>query len=263
MAIKIGHASIDERGKATGGTAGDQTGKEVCIRGWYNSGWHTVLRPKTGTLAEKSAKACEAACTNDHIGYDQGQRNTLNAKAKAVSYDISKITADCACDCSALMHVCAIAGGANLTYGSNALTTRRMVHAFEKSGDYEKLTDSKYLTTDKYLRRGDILVNPGKHTVMVLENGACAESGGTAESTKPAATYTMTLPLLKKGSVGDSVRALQHLLMGYGYSCGKYGADGEFGKDTENAALCFQEDNELTADGKVGAKTWSKLLGVT
>ena len=30
--IKIGHASIDENGKITGGKAGDQTGKEVCIR---------------------------------------------------------------------------------------------------------------------------------------------------------------------------------------------------------------------------------------
>lgn len=261
MAIKIGHASIDERGKATGGAAGDQTGKEVCIRGWYNGGWHTVLRPKTGTLAEKSAKACEAACANDHIGYDQGQRNTLNAKAKAVSYDISKITADCACDCSALMHVCAIAGGANLTYGSNALTTRTMVHAFEKSGDYEKLTDSKYLISDKYLKRGDVLVKTG-HTVMVLENGACADTVVPGTNT-PDTTYSVQLPLLKKGNEGAAVRALQHLLMGYGYSCGKYGADGEFGKDTEQAAMRFQSDNGLTADGKVGAKTWGKLLGVT
>ena len=262
MAIKIGHASIDERGKASGGAAGDSTKKEVCTRSWYSGGWHTVLRPKTGTLAEKSAKACEAACANDHIGYDQGQRNTLNAKAKAVFYDISKITADCACDCSALMHVCAIAGGANLTYGSNALTTRTMVHAFEKSGDYEKLTDSKYLISDKYLKRGDVLVKTG-HTVMALENGACVESCGTAESTAPAVTYSVQLPLLKKGSVGDAVRALQHLLMGYGYSCGKYADDGEFGKDTEQAAMRFQSDNGLTADGKVGAKTWAKLLGVT
>ena len=263
MAVKIGHATADERGKAAGGAAGDSTKKEVCTRNWYNGSWHTVLRPKSSSLAEKSAKACEAACANDHIGYDQGKRNTLNDKAKAVSYDLAAITADCACDCSALMHVCAIAGGAKLTYGSNALTTRTMVNAFEKSGDYEKLTDSKYLTSDKYLRRGDILVNPGRHTVMALENGACAESGSPAESTAPAVTYSVRLPLLKKGSTGAAVRALQHLLMGYGYSCGRYGADGEFGKDTENAVECFQEDNDLTADGKVGDKTWAKLLGVT
>ena len=38
MAVKIGHASIDENGKAAGGKAGDQTGREVCVRDWdwYN-----------------------------------------------------------------------------------------------------------------------------------------------------------------------------------------------------------------------------------
>ena len=31
MAVKIGHASIDENGKAQGGAAGDQTKKEVNV----------------------------------------------------------------------------------------------------------------------------------------------------------------------------------------------------------------------------------------
>ena len=45
MAVKIGHASIDENGRAQGGKAGDQTGKEVCTRNWYkhSKGWR-VLR---------------------------------------------------------------------------------------------------------------------------------------------------------------------------------------------------------------------------
>ena len=79
MAIKIGHASIDERGKINGGTAGDSTGGEVCVRGWYNANWNVVLRPKTEAVAEKSAKACKAACANNKVGYDQYQRNTLHA----------------------------------------------------------------------------------------------------------------------------------------------------------------------------------------
>ena len=70
------------------------------------------------------------------------------------------------------------------------------------------------------------------------------------------------LPLLEKGSEGDSVKALQILLIGYGYSCGSYGVDGEFGSATENAVEAFQEDMELEADGKVGTKTWAKLVGV-
>ena len=160
MTVKIGHASIDENGNATGGAAGDQTGKEVCTRNWYTKGWNALLRPKSATLAELSARACEAACENPNIGYNQGGRNTLYTKAKAVDFDLAAVGA-CECDCSSLMHVCAIAGGANLKYDGNGYTTRTMVAAFKASGDYEKLTDSKYLTADTYLKRGDILVKEG------------------------------------------------------------------------------------------------------
>ena len=43
MAVIIGHASIDERGRANSGQAGDQTGREVCTRNWYNRGWTVLL----------------------------------------------------------------------------------------------------------------------------------------------------------------------------------------------------------------------------
>ena len=35
MTIKIGSARIDERGKASGGSAGDQSGKEVSTQNYY------------------------------------------------------------------------------------------------------------------------------------------------------------------------------------------------------------------------------------
>ena len=68
MSVIIGHASKDERGKATGGRAGDQSGKEVCERSWYRGGWNVLLRPAGTALAEKSAAACAAACGNLNIG---------------------------------------------------------------------------------------------------------------------------------------------------------------------------------------------------
>jgi peptidoglycan hydrolase-like protein with peptidoglycan-binding domain len=70
------------------------------------------------------------------------------------------------------------------------------------------------------------------------------------------------LPVLKKGSEGNSVKALQILLIGYGYSCGRYGADGDFGDDTEKAVRAFQADRGLEVDGVVGPDTWAELLGV-
>ena len=175
MSVLIGHASIDENGKANSGNAGDQTKKEVCTRNWYNKSWDVVIRAKDAAVAEKMAIACEQACANDKVGYDQYQRNTLYTQALKVNFDLSKITTACECDCSSLMCICAIAAGipaGTLYIGGNMRTTRNMRTAFKNTGKFEILTDSKYLTGDAYLKRGDILVNEGSHTVMVLSNGA-------------------------------------------------------------------------------------------
>ena len=191
MSILIGHASIDERGKGRGGAAGDQTGKEVCIRTWYNKGWAYVLRCKDHKKAEKMAASCEQACRNENIGYDMNQRNTMNTQAKKVGYDLSKIKTKCETDCSAFMTVCAQSAGINVPYnGTNAPTTSTMKTAFTSTGEFECLTDKKYLTSDKYLRRGDILVKPGSHTVMALQNGS--EHKDTEEKKGPVKTQTST-----------------------------------------------------------------------
>ena len=186
MSVLIGHASIDENGNAAYGSAGDQTKKEVCTRNWYLKSWDVVLRPIDSAMAEKMAKACEAACANDNIGYDQSQRNTLHKEALKVGYDLSKITTGCECDCSSLMCVCAIAGGApadKLYIGGNMGTTRTIRNYFKNTGMFQILTDSKYLDSDNYLRRGDVIVNEGSHTMMALSNGS--KSGVNIKPIKP------------------------------------------------------------------------------
>ena len=263
MAIKIGHASIDERGRVNGGAEGDQTGGEVYTRTWYNANWDVVLRPKNADLAEKSARACEAACANNKIGYDQYSRNTLYRYAKLVNFDIANLTDECECDCSSLMHVCAIAAGANLTYGVNGLVTFNLVDAFVKSGDYEKLTESKYLLSGNYLKRGDILVRQSGHTAMALENGSLSGAetvGASPRPTESAAVTTMLtpLPLLKKGAKGGAVWAMQTLLTDRGFNT--MGVDSDFGNNTFAAVKLFQKKNGLYADGECGAATWEKLI---
>jgi hypothetical protein len=122
---KIGHASISEK-NSVNGEAGDSTGKEVCLVKEYNISRiqpYIVLRPKSNVLAEASARACIAGCRNNHIGYSQSTRNTLNTYAKAVGYDLANVTTDCNTDCSAFMTVCAIAGGANIDYGGAFVAT--------------------------------------------------------------------------------------------------------------------------------------------
>ena len=39
---KIVHASINEKGTTTGGKSGDQTGREICIRSYYNKPWKWI-----------------------------------------------------------------------------------------------------------------------------------------------------------------------------------------------------------------------------
>ncbi len=277
MAIKIGHAAGDERRKASGGAAGDQTGGEVTIGRWYSSPWDTVLRPTDPDIAEKSALACEAACANSNIGYDQLQRNTLYEKAKLKGFDLGSIDELCECDCSSLMHVCGIAGGADLPFKWNCFWTGNMVEGFLASGQYEALRDAKYLTSDVYLKRGDILVNSISHTAMALENGAMAGKEEAAEAsprptdkpdgetvgrddpgTPQMTTMQTALPLLKQGHIGGAVWAMQTLLTGRGYSTG--GVDSEFGPMTDKALRAFQSSKGLEADGECGARTWAALI---
>lgn len=72
---------------------------------------------------------------------------------------------------------------------------------------------------------------------------------------------SVSLPQLSKGSKGTSVKAMQHLLIGFGYSCGSAGADGDFGSGTLDSLKQFQKSKGLTVDGICGNKSWSKLLG--
>ena len=209
MAIKIGHASINEYGKITGGREGDQTGKEIFITNWYNGGWNLMLRPVTDELAEKSAKFTEQICENDNVGYCQNGRNSLYKYAKEVNFNGTKIKNRCECDCSSFMHISAIAGGANISYGSNGATTRTLRTVLGKSGYYEIYTDSKYLTSDKYLKRGDILVKEGAHTVMVLESGSAATSTKkpiASSTTKVNVTYSVQI---EGGKVLSEIKNLE------------------------------------------------------
>lgn len=76
-------------------------------------------------------------------------------------------------------------------------------------------------------------------------------------------TVQIELPVLKKGAKGGAVKALQILLIGYGYSCGASGADGSFGGNTDTAVRAYQKTHGLAVDGSVGAATWNALMGNT
>ncbi len=172
--VMLGYAAKDERGSYSGGQAGDQTGKEVYVNGWYNQNWTSVLRPKSAQLAEKIARACEAACANNKIGYSQSDRNSLLTQAKKVGYDMSKITTPCNCDCSSFVSVICVCCGLPESIffaGGNGRVTSNMSEACLATGKFNELFDAKYRTQKNYLKRGDILLNRNAHVVIVLSNG--------------------------------------------------------------------------------------------
>lgn len=70
----------------------------------------------------------------------------------------------------------------------------------------------------------------------------------------------MYYPTLRRGDKGQKVRELQTLLLNHGYALPKYGADGDFGAETEKAVKACQRDWGLKEDGVVGPETWEKLL---
>src|SRR5512144_3062696 len=65
------------------------------------------------------------------------------------------------------------------------------------------------------------------------------------------------MPILKRGSKGKAVRALQQQLKDLGFD--PNGIDGSFGAGTEAAVRAFQQANGLGVDGKVGPNTRAAL----
>lgn len=239
----IAHASIDENKNIKGGIPGDQTGKEVCTRSWYLKNWQYVIRPKSAKIAAKAVAIATAVTLNPDVGYNQARRNTLYKELKTHGYDVAAI-GKCDTDCSAFMTVCYIAAGVSkLEYETNAPTTSTMVKAFRNTGQFEILSGAEYLRIDARLKPGDVLVQPGHHTVMVVE---------------VSNPYKEPSSILVKGSKGNAVKWLQWQLVRWGYLDWDE-VDGDFGKKTHRAVCSLQATKALQIDGEVGPKTIAAL----
>lgn len=176
--MRIAHASIDENKHISGGKSGNQSGKEVCIRQWYNKPWTVLLRHPDRIARERIATIAENLAsppTNALIGYNQDRRNTFHVVARKHNYNLLEfINAQetCDTDCSAFVTcVCLFAGLKKLEYNGNAPTTSTMKSVFKQAG-FNVLTDSIYMDGVNYLSKGDILLKPGSHVVICLDDGA-------------------------------------------------------------------------------------------
>ena len=171
--VRIAHSSINEKGSARGGKKGDQTKKEVCIRNWYDSSWHYVIRFNDPKMGEKAAKIMEAIALNDNVGYCQDTRNTLLIEAEKVNFDIEKIKTPCNSDCSSAVTVALIGAGVpkEAVYKwNNCSTTRTLRDNLLKTGLFTVYSTAQYTRSCEHACKGDIYLKEGNHVVMVIDN---------------------------------------------------------------------------------------------
>ena len=121
-------------------------------------------------------------------------------------------------------------------------------------------TDKKVMShTGLYIGNGDII-----HCSGCVKRGKITDKGWTHFAVPVGLNDDTPMPqdppTIRNGSRGVWVTLAQEKLLERGYSCGKKGADGIFGKDTESAVRAFQRDSGLQVDGVVGHDTWDALL---
>lgn len=184
--VRIGHASIDENGHITGGKVGDQTGKEICIRAWYNKGWDVYLECTDEEIAEKAASIMEEICRDVNFGYDQNQRltgyNAIVKNKKKVKGAKGEF------DCSSLAAACYKLAGLDI---SQSCTTRNLRKALLATGKFKEYTNTEYAWKEDYAARGGIYLKEGSHVVMALDDGVKAAKKDTSIYFKKC-TYTGT-----------------------------------------------------------------------
>lgn len=113
---------------------------------------------------------------------------------------------------------------------------------------------------------GAVMRRTRKKSLIMAVVRPAYSGAAPSEVAKPKNTVTIEVEQLKKGARGESVRALQLLLIGCSGEPAERvkntgGADGVFGAGTVAAVKAFQKLHGLTVDGIVGKNTWAKLLG--
>lgn len=223
-------ASINEKGGITGGTPGDQTGKEILIRAYRNYPWTHVLRfaedaetepwkaTGTATSTKDGTKILVSAGGNSVGTLNKGNRFEIDG-TKSGNYVRVKV--------------------ANIGIG---YIHKDYVVYDGVSGSTPAAAAS--VKSDDWIKRLQVAIGANQDGIAGPETlGKC--------------------PLVKNGSSGSVTRLLQEKLIALGYSCGNAGADGICGSGTVAAIKAYQKAKGLTVDGIAGKNTWSKLLGLS
>ncbi|CAM3103811.1 peptidoglycan-binding domain-containing protein [Stackebrandtia soli] len=107
-------------------------------------------------------------------------------------------------------------------------------------------------------RRGARAIVVTLATIVAIGSAPAAMAGSIdpPRTSSSGITAIPAWPVLRIGSTGADVRTAQHLLTAWGHTTT---ADGAYGSGTAAAVKAFQSRKGLTADGIIGAQTWSAL----
>ena len=162
-----------------------------------------------------------------------------------------------------IYNACIAAGGlkgnrwdATLAEDFYVLKYTNMPAVLMEYGFMDSTTDVPVILTEAFAKSQAYATMEG-----IAKAAGLAKKNDAQQETTPAVPYsgvTVNLQELGKGSKGEQVKALQRLLSGYYTSS----VDGDFGAQTDTAVRSYQKGKNLTVDGIVGQKTWSKLLGL-
>lgn len=171
--MNLVHASISENNNAGwdgNAKAGDQTGKEVCVRSWYEKPWNIMLRYPDKSISQKASATAVKLAKSNLVGYDQSERNTLYKALKKYNFDVDayiKSGEKTETDCSAFIYAVFACFIPVMRSDDNAPVTSTMRSLYNKWG-FVVHTGAGYLSGNNLLN-GDILVNENSHTAMATD----------------------------------------------------------------------------------------------
>ncbi|THG36819.1 hypothetical protein [Adlercreutzia caecimuris] len=215
---KVANCGHDERGKYSGGKAGDQSGTEWYIREDYDFGQSVYLVHPDDAVNDLMARMAVNGARNDNIGYDQGQRTTFYVCLKAANWVVSAIKEKCESDCSsgvgALGEACVQRLKLTKAHISKDIYTGNLKAAFVAAG-WNAYTYDQLIRKYGKKPTGCIQLNPAKHVNVVVE-GASNLKDSTVTSATKKAVNAQVVKDVAAGKYGDNPNRAERLkALGY------------------------------------------------
>lgn len=150
-------------------------------------------------------------------------------------------------------------GGSRETQSGNTTSTDEDTYTVQAGDSLWAIAEKVYGSGAYYTK---LMALNGLTNSNIMVGQVLKIKSNTQSTSQPAQSTSSTndLPTLRKGSKGEPVRALQTLLILRGQKLATYGADGDFGSETEIALRAYQKLKGLAVDGICGSDEWKTLI---